>query len=159
MSEIIELSGIIDALDCSNAEQQMYLDKKTGEFFPLTDDEMALAEGDGDGEDDDLPDWQKESIAQAREILADDAGERYIQLPDQFEISEYEMMLRFGRSIEDAEMSAAILGAIYGSGAFRRFKDLIRKSNIEKRWFSFKRDQLREIAVDWCDQNDIKFKE
>lgn len=159
MSEIVELNEIIDALECSSDELQMYLDKTSGEMVPITDDELALADGDGDVADEYVPDWQQETIAKAREILADEAGERYIQLPDQLEINEHEMMLRFGRSIEDDELSASILGTMYGSSAFRRFKDLLRSSNIEKQWFAFKRAQLKQIAVQWCDQNEIKYKE
>lgn len=158
MSNIVELNEIIDALECSSDELQMYFDKTSGEMVPITDDELALADGDSDDADEDVPDWQQETIAKAREILADEAGERYIQLPDQLEINEHEMMLSFGRSIEDDELSASILGTIYGSGAFRRFKDLLRNSNIEKQWFAFKRAQLKQIAVQWCDQNGIEYK-
>jgi|AGTN01.2.fsa_nt_gi Uncharacterised protein family (UPF0158). len=159
MSDIVELSEIVDALECSSEELQMYFDKTSGELFPITDDELALADGDGDGGDEDIPDWQQETIEKAKEILADEAGERYIQLPDQFEINEHDMMLRFGRSIDDDELSASVLGAIYGSGAYGRFAALIRASNIEKQWFAFKREQLKQIAVVWCDQNEIEYKE
>lgn len=158
MSEIVELNELIDALECSSGDLQMYFDKTTGEMFPITDDELALADGDGDAADEDIPDWQQETIEKAKEILADEAGERYIQLPDQFEMNEHEMMLRFGRSIEDDDLSASVLGTIYGSGAYRRFKELIQENDIERQWSAFRRNQLRHFAVDWCDQNAVKYK-
>ena len=47
---------------------------------------------------------------------------------------------------------------IHGRGAFRRFKDELDRSGLLDRWYEFKRNALREQAIEWCTENDIPFK-
>jgi len=46
---------------------------------------------------------------------------------------------------------------IRGSGAFRRFKDLIYRYNIEEDWFKFKDEAYKEIAISWLESNGFGF--
>ncbi len=66
-------------------------------------------------------------------------------------------MERFCLSIDDAEMSDALCDLIKGSGAFRRFEDALYHHGIEKDWYSYRDNALKEIAIDWCRENDIEF--
>ncbi len=45
--------------------------------------------------------------------------------------------------------------AIHGAGAFRSFKDTLRRHRIESDWFAFRTEALRQIAIDWCEKNQI----
>jgi hypothetical protein len=42
-----------------------------------------------------------------------------------------------------------------GAGAFRNFKDTLRRHGIESAWFAFRAEALREIALNWCEDNHI----
>ena len=83
--------------------------------------------------------------------------EDYLSLPSQDDIHEYDIMQEFCESVENPQHSSQLLRAIKGSGAFRRFKDLVNELGIEKRWFSFRRAAFREIAIEWCDDNNIEY--
>ena len=48
-----------------------------------------------------------------------------------------------------------LLRAIHGAGAFRMFKDTIRRHRIEAAWFAFRAAALRQIALDWCEEHNI----
>jgi Uncharacterised protein family (UPF0158) len=48
-----------------------------------------------------------------------------------------------------------LLHAIHGAGAFRNFKDTLRRHGIESAWFAFRTEALRQIAQSWCEENDI----
>jgi hypothetical protein len=50
-------------------------------------------------------------------------------------------------------------GAIHGSGVLGRFKDWARRRGIEKDWYQFRDEALRQMAIDWLDANEIKYGE
>ncbi len=91
-----------------------------------------------------------------REILE---SEDWIQLPSQFDIHEWEIMKRFCYTIEDESLRGELLNAIHGSGAFRMFKDVLYRHDIEEDWFSFKEEAFKEIAIQWCKENEIEYEE
>jgi hypothetical protein len=153
MSATAKLSEVVDALDSATEEHAYYLDKRTGEIILLTSEDLQAAD------DDDLmseyPDWQREPILKAREVLKD--SEPFAELPDQFDIHEYKMMEDFGLTFEDRQVGEDLLRLIKGSGAFRRFKSAIYSMGVEKVWYEFKRSELEKIAIEWLAENEIPY--
>jgi hypothetical protein len=43
----------------------------------------------------------------------------------------------------------------HGAGAFRNFTNAVRRLGVEPAWFSFRADALRQIALGWCEENQI----
>ena len=41
----------------------------------------------------------------------------------------------------------------------RRFKDYCFQLNIIQDWYRFKEKKYKEIAIEWCKQNGLKYKE
>ena len=68
-------------------------------------------------------------------------------------------MERFCLSVEDEERSDALLDAIKGKGAFRRFKDKVHAFGIADNWYEFRDDALKRLAVDWCEANGISYRD
>jgi hypothetical protein len=50
-----------------------------------------------------------------------------------------------------------LLNAIHGAGAFRHFKDTLRRHRIESDWFTFRAEALKQIALDWCEERRISW--
>jgi hypothetical protein len=153
MAARVKLSDIIDGLESQSDESSSFLNKRTGEVVLMTDYAMRAAEDDEPIED--LPDWEQELVATAKEIMAETGD--YISLPTKFDINEYSIMERFCVSLDDPEMRDAFYGLISGSGAFRRFKDALYRYGIEKDWYSYRDNALKEIAIEWCQENNIEF--
>jgi Uncharacterised protein family (UPF0158) len=65
---------------------------------------------------------------------------------------------RFSNTVVDDQVKELLLRQIRGRGAFRRFKDELDRSGLLDRWYEFKRNALREQAIEWCTENDIPFK-
>jgi len=151
---VIKLSDIVDAMQMQSETMSNYLNKKTGEIVPISEEEMDAAENDEPIED--SPEWQEEGIKTAKEILETDD---YIPLPSPFDIHEYEIMERFCLSIKDQKISDDLYSAIKGSGAFRRFKDKVQRHGIEQDWYKYQDASYRKIAKEWCEENRIKFME
>ena len=103
-------------------------------------------------EEPDLPDWQKDEWEIAKQIVS---TERFTPLPTKFDVHEWAIMQDFSRSVESETIREDLLNAIHGAGAFRNFKDTVRRLGVESAWFAFRADVLRQIALDWCEENQI----
>ena len=67
-------------------------------------------------------------------------------------------MQDFSRSFESDSIREDLLRAIHGAGAFRNFKDAVRRHNIELAWFAFRAKALKQIALNWCEEHQIEWK-
>jgi len=148
----VKLDDVIEALEAAGDEHTHYLDKRTGEIVLITNEEMEAAE-----EDElisEYPDWQRESILKAREILT---SEDFVALPDQFDIHEYKIMEDFCLEIQNRSVGETLLGLIKGSGAFRRFKNAIHSMGVEKDWYQFRRTEFEKLAIEWLEQEGLAY--
>jgi hypothetical protein len=152
MSLPVKLKDVIDALDASGEELSHYLDKRTGEIFLVTNEEMEAAE-----EDElisEYPEWQREGILKAREILQ---SNDFVALPTQFEIHEYKIMEDFCLEFADRQVGEQLLRLIKGSGAFRRFKNAIQSMGVEEAWYEYRGTEIEKLAVEWLEQEGIGY--
>ena len=148
----VRLSDIVDALEMQSDELSSFLDLDTGQVETVSHDLVRDAEECGDSEEPNLPDWQDEEWEIARRIVSSD---RFLKLPTKFEVHEWEIMREFADSLESGKIREDLLHALHGSGAFRHFKDAIRRQGVESAWFALRAEALRQIAVDWCEENGV----
>ncbi|MCP4182572.1 MAG: hypothetical protein GY761_04545 [Hyphomicrobiales bacterium] len=148
----VKLHAVVDQIELAGDEMTAYINRKTGDLIILTDEDLSYAE---DSDNDSLiPDWQREAVDQARQVLADDD---YIALPDSYDVHEYRIMEHFCYTIEDERVQNILLRAIHGKGAFRHFKDKIHQEGINKNWYLFRDNALQQIAVDFLENQEIAF--
>jgi len=150
MGIIVKLRDIIDGMQMQSGTLEAYLDKRTGEVIPVSEDELAAAE---EGElTSDSPAWQREAVQKAREILT---TQHYIPLPDPCDINEYGMMQDFCYGVEDDKIRNLLLIMIKGPGAFSRFKAALDEFNLTEKWYQYRDEAFRQIALSWCEANGI----
>ena len=89
----------------------------------------------------------------------DDEFEESIMLPIKYEIDEYSMMEDFIETIDDVKLYNQLCIAITGPGSFRRFKDTCINFEIIEDWYKFRDKKYREIAINWCRENNIDYEE
>ena len=85
---------------------------------------------------------------------------QYLDLDNEkgiFFVHEYAIMEEFSCSVADQKVSDALQIAIRGKGAFRRFKDVCQRFGMLDQWYSFKTEALKEIAVSWCQENNLEY--
>src|SRR5271169_2601996 len=157
MAAEVKLDVIIEALEMADDSISSYLDVETGEVRSITEEEFDLAE-DPETVIEDLPDWQHEAVELARSIQAHE-GKRYLPLPDKFDVHEWAIMDRFSETLKDAQLRKDFHGGIRGEGAFRLFKRLLTEYNLWDAWNRFKRVELRQMAIQWCEENGITFRQ
>ncbi|MBI1722816.1 MAG: hypothetical protein HYR48_02780 [Gemmatimonadetes bacterium] len=152
MPMCVRLREIVDGMESQSDEMTAYLNVKTGQVVPVSDEELAAAEAGEQASD--QADWEAEALEIARGVLA---GEDYIALPDRVEIDEYRMMDRFASTVPDPAASARLQRAIQGRGAFRYFKDSIHDLGLAEEWYSYRDRGYEEIAVAWCEAHGIEY--
>ena len=150
----VKLSELVDCLETLTDETEWFLNKKTNEIVLIADEEMSAAKNKSPLEN--YPEWQREVIKIAKEILETDD---YLPLPNKFDIHLYSIMERFCHSITHQELGEEMCTCIKGSGAFRRFKDNIHRFGIAEDWYDFRHETFKQIAIDWCEANKIEYEE
>ena len=136
----VNLKAAADEFEIISDEIHLFYNTKTGEFDSYTD-----FDDDIDGIDD------KDSNAEKFKNKA------WIACPSQWDINEYRIMTDFAETVTDLHKNELLCVALRGSGAFRRFKDTLHRTNLLDKWYEFKQKAFMKIAKEWCDEHRIKY--
>lgn len=148
----VRLDDVIEALELCSEERNYYFNRITNEVISIGEEEMRVAEDYDDGLED-YPEWQKDEIEAAIDIIEN--WDNYLELPTRFEINEYDIMIEFCDSIDNNKVRSLLYEALEGKGAFRRFKDSVITYNVENKWYNFRDTAFKKIALKWCEENNI----
>ena len=135
----VYLRDVMDALDAATDSTVFVFSKKRNRVLLFVEGSLA----------DDL----EENIT-LEDALND--LDRYIPLPREYEIHEYQIMENFVNSLEDEDEAHELLNSMQGKGAFRRFKEKVSLLSLEDRWYNHREEAYEKIAVEWCVKNGIK---
>lgn len=121
------LDDVILALEMTSDTSEAFYDLVTHEITWLDDFGMAQEE---------------------YEAAADTLDEHGFQrLPGRRDINEYGMMSAFADRHHPSELHSALSGR----GAFRRFKDAVRRMGLEQEWYRFRDAEYKRVAIEWCE--------
>lgn len=155
MSIKVKLKDIIEEMEIQFEESRSFLNIKTGEIVIVTSKDLRAVEDESPF--DHLPDWEQEKRMVAIDVVEN--FENYIELPTKYDVNEYEIMEDFCLIVSDQRKQDSLLRAIKGKGAFRRFKDKILDFEIEDQWYSYRNERFKQIAIEWCEDNNVKYTE
>lgn len=149
----IDLEKVIEAIQLTNDQIKYYYYKKTGEIISITEEEQRMAD---DCELSDLlidREWQDEFIELAIDI--EENWNDYILLPDELGIHKYKIMTEFAYSIEDNNKSNILLNILDSRSAFEKIKNKLELLGLNKKWYEFRDNRYKEIAIEWCNDNNL----
>jgi hypothetical protein len=152
MSAKVRLNDIVDALEVQFEEFSSFLDQDTGQVETVSRDLLREAEKCSDDEEPDLPAWQERDWEVAKRVVF---SGRFLKLPTKLDVHEWAIMEDFASSVESSRVREDLLNALHGAGAFRYFRDTLKRHRIESAWFKFRTEALRQIARDWCEKRHI----
>ncbi len=125
----VNLDDVIEAIEFTNDTTRYYYYKKTG---------VIIYTNDFDSVDD--PEMMED---------LEDNPEDYIELPDSYEINEGKMMVNFLCDYYDVD-------EVFGK-RIRVLKRMIEDKGVLDEWYKYKEEAEKEIAVRWCEDNDIEY--
>ncbi|MCG2725465.1 MAG: UPF0158 family protein [Elusimicrobia bacterium] len=138
----INLDELLDCFEEGNDEHQYYLDIETGKIELLIDE-----------------DYSGENNDELCEKIENGLNVRYFAVPKQDSHQGYKDMETFIETVKDENLRKMLLIAINGSGAFRRFKNVLFEYSQEQPWFDFQEERKEERCLEWLRDNDIKAEE
>jgi uncharacterized protein UPF0158 len=148
------MKDIVDALEIQIDERPSFLNLGTGEVVGVSSDLLGVVEEYDDDEKPHLPAWQEPEWEIARQVVFG-FGVSFLKLPTKYEVHEWAIIQDFSDSVESDRIREDLLNAIHGRGAFRMFKDTLRRHRIESAWFPFRAEALRQIAIRWCKEHHV----
>jgi hypothetical protein len=134
-------------------ESRSLLNITTGEIVSVTLEDLRAIEDEKTF--DHLPEWEQENKMIAIDVVEN--FENYIELPTKYEVNEYEIMEHFCLTVSDQRKQDTLLRPIKGNGAFRRFKDKVIDFEIEHQWYSYRDERFKQIAIEWCQDNNVNY--
>lgn len=136
----VKLQDVIDGIDMVSEDSTCYLDRETGAVLFIS--EIA----DNDYDDDILE-------------LLEEGSDRFIEFPSQWDRNDYQTMVDFIESLPQRKEQNLFAISINGSGAFRRFKYTASELGLLDDWYRFLNNAHRELAIEWCEDNEIEYEE
>lgn len=133
----VKLESIIDAIEFTDQYTHYFLDKTTGEIVMVSDMGMTMKE-------------QEEAYD-----TLDEHG--FYRLPEQRDLNGYGTMEDFIASLSPGAARDRLSRAIEGRGAFRRFKDEVRRLGIDDQWYEWEESAHKRSAIEWCEENGIEY--
>ncbi|MCM3728378.1 UPF0158 family protein [Neobacillus cucumis] len=153
MSIQVKLKDIIEEMEVQFEDSCSFLNSKTGEILLVTSENLRAAEDEQSL--DHLPEWERENRMVAIDVVEN--FENYIELPTKYDVNEYEIMENFCLTVSDQRKQESLSRAINGKGAFRRFKEKIIEFGIETKWYTYRDECFKQIAIKWCLENEVDF--
>ena len=131
----VRLNEVIDALEFTNYEIQYYYNPEREKIF------MSNIRN--------FENVNKEEL--------DELFEESIMLPTRYDINEYEMMKDFSEKMKDTKLQNQLYISLNSRGAFRKFKDTCINFDVIGDWYKFRNERYKEIAINWCKENNVEF--
>lgn len=153
MPATVLLKEIVETLEMQLDKRSSFLDLDTRQIETVSDVLLREAEEAADDEEPDLPAWQKQEWEIAKRIVSTD---RFQKLPTKLDVPEWAIMQDLSLSVESDRIREDLLDTIHGAGAFRNFKNTIRRHRIESDWYTFRAEALMQIAINLCEENHIE---
>jgi hypothetical protein len=166
MSAVVNLQELLFHFEAPEGWRAFW-DRETGRVSSFDSETLEEAEEfleeEAEGEADEaagetvsrVPDWQGEIIVQAREVLRDSTGKRFLEIPGSFEFHEYRHMQRFVGTVEADDAAEALERALRGRGAFRRFKERADDFGVLEDWYAYRDSALREFFRHWAEREGL----
>jgi len=132
------LKDVVEALEITDDFISHHLNRVSGEIVMVMQDEYDYTGVEGP-------------------TLEDVSSEEFVALPSKHDIHEWSIMERFAISQSNRNLREDLLDGIRGRGAFRHFKSIVARRGIREEWFAFRCDELREIAIEFLEENAIPY--
>ncbi|WP_338207717.1 UPF0158 family protein [Lactiplantibacillus paraxiangfangensis] len=134
----VKLDNVIEAVEMASDEVHYYYNKMTGEVT------MVMAYEDDEDSDSDESETNLD---------------QYLNLPSKYDVNDYHIMKAFIWQLPDGEQKVQLERSISGRGAFRYFRDQLADFGMTDQWYQFRDTTYRDIAIEWCQNNQIMFVE
>ena len=148
----INLNDVIECIEYEGELLTHYYNKETGVIIYIEDSSTSNYKAEDINNLDSFEEWERELITALNDFKEN--RDKYIQLPTYNEINEHGMMIEFCELIEDNQVKNNILEK---RDNFRELREAIENAGFISKWYDFREDAEKNIAIKWCKDNGIEF--
>lgn len=153
----VDIQKIVDELQMRFMDTTVYYNKQTGETLNVQYDDFRIVEDDDfENNIQDYPKWQREHLKEVYDLLYNDI-DNYIALPNNFEIKDSDIMEEFIETVFNNNKRIQLENCMWQKGMYRKFKDKLIEIGLENEYYKFYDEKLKEIAIEWCKENDLEY--
>ncbi len=148
IERIVAQWEMYDRLSDRNA--LVYCEKSSGDVWVFPPEIGACMDGDiGESE---LDENALSFLPKIQKIM--DFSDNYVRVPTDGFPDEYSLMSDFA-SLFPLPYSEKLEQSLQGKGAFRRFKDMLRRLDLAEEWYRYRDMRYRREVREWCDVMDV----
>ena len=156
----IKIKDVIDCLEEISDEIIQVYNTETGEITSFTQEEFVNLDENGlEKVLEECPEWEKETYIKLNDYFITSKDNIYVHLPTKFSVDDVQIIQDFIYELKDEKMSEQLQNCINQKGMFRKFKDKLYELGIEKKYYQYREECLKEIAIDWCADNCLRYEE
>lgn len=144
----VDINELIDAFEMDNYFERSFINTLTGEVINLTEGEVF-----SDNENEDFLNEEDIDDEEFEELIPD----HFLSLPDKYEINMFGMMEDFCNTVENQKIQQNLCNALGGKGSFGRFMAILHAHEIEKEWYYYLHNRLKEFSIEFCKMHNLKY--
>ena len=141
----VKLEDVIDAIEFEGELLSHFYNIHTGIIMYVEDKSSATYKAEDIDKISEFEEWQQELIKALYDLKVN--PQDYIQLPDENELDEYKMMVKFTKTIDDLEVKDAL----------KAQKEEIENKGYINEWYDYRENAEYNIAKAWCEKNKIEY--
>ena len=151
----VNLDDVIECIELENESLNHYYNKNTCIIIYRESSETSSYKAEDFNKIDEFEEWERELIESLHDLKTN--PQDYIQLPTAREISEFKILEQFCNSFSDISIDNIIKENIDEIKKIQKIKRIIEDKKMLNDWYDFREASERQIAKDWCDQNNIEY--
>ncbi len=132
-----------------------YYNKKTGVIIYKEDSETSSYSANDIHKIDQMEEWERELVSGLYDL--NENPQDYISLPGRDEIDEIKMMVEFCNSFSDIKLENTIDSDNDYDKMLHDINNTIRDKGLINEWYDYREASEKEIAIEWCNKNNIEY--
>ncbi|MBE6072322.1 MAG: hypothetical protein E7208_10220 [Clostridium butyricum] len=152
----VYLKDVIEAIEFENELLNHFYNKKTGVIIYKEDFSTSTYSAEDINKIDEFEEWERDLICNLQDLKEN--PDDYIQLPQKDELYELKMMMDFCNSFSDISLENNLdINSSDENTKLHQIKKIIQDKELINEWYDYREDTEREIAIKWCDDNNIEY--
>ena len=152
----VYLKDVIESMEFENELLNHFYNKKTGVIIYKEDFSTSTYSAEDINKIDEFEEWERELIYNLQDL--EENPDNYIQLPQKDELYELKMMMDFCNSFSDISLENNLdINSADEKTKLHKIKQIIQDKELINEWYDYREDTERELAIKWCDDNNIEY--
>lgn len=151
----VNISDVIECIEFETENLKHYYNKNTGIIIYKESSKTSNYSAADYNRINEFEEWERELIESLYDL--ENNPDNYIKLPGEDEISELNMMINFCNSFNDFSIDDILNKNVDDIKKIQKIKKLIEEKNMLNDWYDFREQTEKQIAIDWCNKNNIEY--